>query len=479
MIILKRMIRLNEELYRLQNISYIKDNTLLRSVDLYQYKGETIGLLGLHDSGKTLLSCIMSGELKPSGGYFFYEEKPVSHKEFSRHVFMIQEQPSLIGSLSVMENLFVIRRHHLYSIFVRRKAILIETMNLMKELNLSINPHEKICNLSRLEQCLVEMLKAYILGAKLIILDNIPINIFHDVRFSNLLDKLKSRNVFFLITSSDIYQLQLFSDRIYILSDKHIVKWIYNEKRNKIDISKLYNKPIAYIESPSTASSKISVRVDNLCYKSLENISFQLFEGEIVTMFDLFRNTSVELLDILANLQKVESGSIYVYDEICDNPANSPFVFANFDLKNSTFETLSLRDNICMSNYRKLAYPIGILKKSRIKYFEENFLKEYKNDGITAKKRCYHPSKQERLAIYMSKFELLRNKIIFCINPEKFIDYDTIYILKNSLQRIANNGNTICIITCDFEKVYQLASRHLVLLSDSVQEYEKVNSAAI
>jgi len=246
------MISLNEELYRIQNISYKKENTLLLSnIDLYQYKGETVGLFGLHDSGKTLLSQIMCGELNPSGGYFFYEEKPVSHSEFSRHVFMIQEQTSLIGSLSVMENLFVLRKHRLNTIFVRKKAILIETINLMNELNLSINPNEKVCNLSKLEQCLIEMLKAYILGAKLVILDNIPITIFHDERFSNLIYKLKTRNVFFLITSCDIYQLQLFSDRIYILSDNHIVKWIYNERRNKIDISKLFNQPITYIESPS------------------------------------------------------------------------------------------------------------------------------------------------------------------------------------------------------------------------------------
>jgi ABC-type sugar transport system ATPase subunit len=374
-----------------------------------------------------------------------------------------------------VENIFIIRKHRHNSLLVHKKALLIETMNLMAEMYLSIKPQEKICNLSKLEQCLVEMLKAYILGAKLIILDNIPITVFQDVRFSNLIEQLKSRNVFFLITSCDIYQLQLFSDRIYILSDTHIVKWIYNEKRNKIDISKLYNQPITYIETPLLASSEISVRADNVCYASLKNISFQLFKGEIVTMFDLFRNVSAQLLTLFSNPQKLESGSILVYGETYRNPVDNSFVFANFDLKNSVFETLSLRDNICMSNYKKLAYPMGVLKKSRIKFFEDSFLKEYKKDGMTTRKHCYHPSKKERLAIYLSKFELLQKKIFFCIHPEKYIDYDTFYILKNSLQRIANNGNTVCIITCDFEKVYQLASRHLILLSDSLQEYEKVS----
>lgn len=465
-----------EELYRIQNISYKKDSTLLlNDINLYQYKGETIGLMGLHDSGKTILARIMSGELKPCEGNFYYEEMPVSCKDFTSHVFMIQEHTSLIGSLSVMENIFIIRRHH-RTLFVHKKAILAETVRLMAEMNLLINPQEKVGNLSRLEQCLVEMLKAYTLGARLIILDNIPLTDFQDVRFSRLLEQLKFRNVYFFITSSDIYQLQLFSDRIYFLSDGSIIKWIYNEKRKKEDISKLYNRPITYLETPSLTSSEISVCADNICYHSLENISFQLFEGEIVTMFDLFRNVSGQLLTLLSNPQKLESGSLSIYGEAYGSPGNNqPFVFANFDLKNSVFETLSIRDNICMSNYKKLAYPVGVLKNSRIKYFEDLYLEEYKKDGITAKKHCYHPSKKERLAIYLSRFELLKKKVIFCINPEKYIDYDTIYLLKNALQRIANKGNTICIITCDFEKVYPLASRHLILLSDSVQEYEKVS----
>lgn len=469
-----------EELYRIQNISYKKDNTLLlNDINLYQYKGETIGLMGLHDSGKTLLSNIMSGELKPTEGSFYYQEKAISHENFSKHIFMIQEHTSLIGSLSVMENIYIIRKHNPRALLVHKKAILSETIRLLDEMNLSINPKEKICNLSKLEQCLVEMLKAYILGAKLIILDNLPLTDFQDVRFSNLIEQLKLHNVFFLITSCEIYQLQLFSDRIYFLADAHIIKWIYNNKRNQEDVYKLYNQPITYLETPSLASSEISLSADNISYDSLENISFQFFEGEIVTMFDLFRNVSGQLLTLLSNPQKLESGSLLVYGDTYKISYNShPFVFANFDLKNSVFETLSLRDNICMSNYKKLAYHIGVLKKSRINYFEDSFLREYKKDGITSRKNCYHSTKKERLAIYLSRLELLRKKIIFCIHPEKYIDYDTIYLLKNSLQRIANKGNTICIITCDFEKVYQLASRHLILLSDSVQEYEKVSPIA-
>ena len=56
-----------EELYRIQGLCFQKDHScLIDHLDLYQYKGESLGLMGLHDSGKTLLSLILSGQAAPS-----------------------------------------------------------------------------------------------------------------------------------------------------------------------------------------------------------------------------------------------------------------------------------------------------------------------------------------------------------------------------------------------------------------------------
>lgn len=56
-----------EELYRIQDLCFQKDHSfLINHLDMYQYKGESLGLLGLHDSGKTLLSLILSGQVSPA-----------------------------------------------------------------------------------------------------------------------------------------------------------------------------------------------------------------------------------------------------------------------------------------------------------------------------------------------------------------------------------------------------------------------------
>ncbi len=463
-----------EELYRIQDLCFQKDHSfLINHLDMYQYKGESLGLLGLHDSGKTLLSLILSGQVSPCAGKFCYEENPASHRVLSSNTALIQRSSSLIPSLSVMENIFVIRRHKYRTYLVHRKLILHETLNWMNELGLSISPQEKVCCLTKTEQYLVEILKAYILGAKLIILDDIPLSFFQTPQFSGMFQYLRTKAISFLITSCDINQLQLFSNRIYFMADHRTIKWIYNEKRNTVDISTLYSRPIIYREIPSQASGEISLRVDGLCHGSLYNISFHLHEGEIVTIFDLFRNASSQLLESMFHPQRTASGSISVYGKTVSHEGCPSLINAGFELDDCIFEPLPTRDNICISNYKKAAGPMGILKQTRMQYMEQAFLAEYKNEGFTSRTSCRHLPKKEKLAMYLYRYEFLRKKIIFCVNPEKYIDYETVYVLKNALQRIANNGNTVCIITCDFEKVYTLASRHLILSSDSIQEYTK------
>ena len=96
-----------EELYRIQDLCFQKDHSfLINHLDMYQYKGESLGLLGLHDSGKTLLSLILSGQVSPCAGKFCYEENPASHRVLSSNTALIQRSSSLIPSLSVMENTF-------------------------------------------------------------------------------------------------------------------------------------------------------------------------------------------------------------------------------------------------------------------------------------------------------------------------------------------------------------------------------------
>lgn len=107
-----------------------------------------------------------------------------SHRILSASTALVQKNSSLIPSLTVMENIFVIRRHKYGTYLVHRKLILHETLNWMRELGLSISPQEKVCNLTKTEQYLVEILKAYILGAKLIILDDIPLSFFQAPQFS-------------------------------------------------------------------------------------------------------------------------------------------------------------------------------------------------------------------------------------------------------------------------------------------------------
>ena len=96
---------------------------------------------------------------------------------------------------------------------------------------------------------------------------------------------------------------------------------------------------------------------------------------------------------------------------------------------------------------------MGILKQTRMQYMEQAFLAEYKT-RVSSGTSCRHLPKKEKLAMYLYRYEFPSQKIIFCVNPEKYIDYETGLCIKMHFSAIANNGNTVCIVPVILKSVY-------------------------
>lgn len=462
---------MSDELYRIQDLCLSNNtSTLFSHLNMHQYTGETLGIMGLHDSGKTLLSLILSGQISPDCGMFFFNEKPDTTNSLFSHTTLIQRHSSLISSLSVAENIFVIRKHRAKRTFIHPKLIMYETQKFLRENNLSISPTTLIKNLSAEERRLIEILKAYILGAKLIIFDALPFSFLHNKQFINLYNNLKEKNISFIFTACDINHLQIFADRILFLNDQRIVKWIYNEKRNSIDVSKLFrNDSVSTFSIPKTSSvsSTIALKIENLSGNSFRNINFEIKEGEIVAVFDLFRNTTSELIHFLKHPQEIPNGTITAFGNLIKTEMNSAFIFADFNLKDCIFETLSTSENLCIRSYPKLINSFGFFKKKQVNYISHTFYEEYSEENFRVKASCHTLSPKERMAIYLYPLSFNRKKIFFMIYPERYLDYNTFNIFKEALLRITKAGNSICIITCDFEKIHSLTQHHLILSADS------------
>src|SRR4030042_5354507 len=106
--------RTMEEVLRIENIS--KEFPGVKAVDNVSFtlmKGEILALIGENGAGKSTLSQILGGVYTPDAGQFFLEGQPAvfsspSHA-LEQGISMVFQELSLVGGLSVAENLFANR----------------------------------------------------------------------------------------------------------------------------------------------------------------------------------------------------------------------------------------------------------------------------------------------------------------------------------------------------------------------------------
>lgn len=146
----------------------------LRDLNLTVFAGETVFLVGVHGSGKHALPLVLSGRL-PATGRIYVEEReifnPGIHSLSTLGVVCVDSLRSLAGSLTVSENLFVLRPARQGRLFYHKKYADLETARILTEYGLHRSPRDLVKDLNPLEQYLLCIAKAISQGAKLLVLN--------------------------------------------------------------------------------------------------------------------------------------------------------------------------------------------------------------------------------------------------------------------------------------------------------------------
>lgn len=463
---------MQEEILRIKNLSKsFKKNQVLNYVNFYLYQGEVIGIMGLHNSGKTVLCNILSGNEPYCKGSIYFEEElcDITAIQQDNKICMIHKTSSLIDSLSIMENIFVIRKSKKNKLLVHRRFIRKEMDHWLKEFNIHISPTEKAGRLTKVQRYIIEILKAYIFGAKIIVIDDILFenkpNEYYEL--NQIIELLKTKGISFIITSYQIKFLQLYSERIYFLSNGSMVKCINNTKRKQIDIEKiLINQDYKDLNTRDRLrnSDEIILSLQNISNQYLKDISFNIKKGEILVVFDLLKDSNEELWKLLINQSPYE-GNIFYQDnniEFVKHDYQKDVIFADFDMNNKIYEYLSVSDNICISNYKRLS-TFGYVKKRRIRFVEKEFSQWYGDSELIEREYCTNLSEKQKISIYMYRLRLQSGNILFCKNPEQIADYITFQLIEQELRYMADNGMAVCILTSNIEHISLFADRFVIL----------------
>ena len=135
--------------------------------------GEILGLLGENGAGKTTLMNILYGLYQPDSGYIRINDQKVSIKSpmdsIECGIGMVHQHFMLIQNHSVAENIAL--GYKKTPVFFPQRKLIKSITEFSKKFNFDIDPSKRVWQLSAGEQQRVEIIKALINGADLLILD--------------------------------------------------------------------------------------------------------------------------------------------------------------------------------------------------------------------------------------------------------------------------------------------------------------------
>lgn len=288
------------------------------------YKGEILALLGENGSGKTTLMNMLSGIYYPDEGDIFINGKKVvirSPKDaFDQGIGMIHQHFKLVDVLTAAENIILGLEGKL-----DLKSASEKIRQICDTYGFEVDPNQKIYDMSVSQKQTVEIVKVLFRGADILILDE-PTAVLTPQETDKLfavLRNMRDDGKTIVIITHKMHEVEDLSDRVAILRHGQFIDDMFTKET---DAQEMTNMMVGHsvtlnIARPEPVDPKPRIEVKDLTVRSvdgilkLQDISFTAMSGEILGIAGISGSGQKELLEAIAGLQPVESGSVCYIDD--------------------------------------------------------------------------------------------------------------------------------------------------------------------
>ena len=285
------------------------------------YRGEILALLGENGSGKTTLMNMLAGIYYPDSGQICVDGREVSIRSpkdaYDLGIGMIHQHFKLVDVLTAWENIILglPGRGRL-----DRKAVADKVREICSRYGFEVDPEQKIYDMSVSQKQTVEIVKVLYRGADILILDE-PTAVLTPQETDKLfavLRNMRADGKAVVIITHKLHEVEELSDRVAILRRGQFVGDMPTARTNAGEMTNMMvGRPVSLnIERPVPADPQPRLEVKGLTVRDidgvlkLQDVSFTASAGEILGIAGISGCGQKELLESIAGLQRVESGTI-------------------------------------------------------------------------------------------------------------------------------------------------------------------------
>jgi ribose transport system ATP-binding protein len=456
------------------------NNHVLKGVNFNVLPGEVHVLLGENGAGKSTLIKILTGAYSLDKGEVFWEGKAIKIstpiEAMETGIATIYQELNVIKELTVYENIFLGREMKNSKIgFLNRKQMIEKAKELLARLGQ--NPKLATAPLGNLgigQQQLVEIAKALILDAKLIIMDE-PTSSLSGREVEQLykiVDQLKADGIAIIFISHRLEEIQRLGDRITVLRDGYSIKTI-DAKTTKPDewielmVGRSLNEKFPK-KSFELGEVGFSLK-DFVVAPGQSPINLDVHYGEIVGISGLVGAGRTELARAIFGADKRVSGKVLIdgKEKKISNPRqaiDAGLAFITEDRKSEgLLLDLPLDINVCLANMKKFTGPTRLLNLNTMKQQAQKYVKDLqvRPNNIELNARSLSGGNQQKVVI--AKWLCTNAQVFIFDEPTRGIDVGAkveVYRLMNSL---VDEGKIVIMISSDLPEILGMCDRVFVM----------------
>ncbi len=464
------------EMLRLEEISKSFPGVrALKNVNFSLKRGEIHALVGENGAGKSTLVKIISGVYKADSGRIFFENKKVKIDNANDAVFLgistVHQSLVVFPDLTVLENLFI-DNYSSSKGLIKWKVMREKAVHVMNEFGIHLSLDQEARTLSAPAQKLLQILRALLKKAKVLILDEPTAALTVDeteLLFKNV-KKLKNRGIGVIYISHLLEEIFQLADKVTVLRNGEVVTSQPLSELTLADIVKnMIGKELrSYYPKRESKPGPVILTVRNLRKGILKNISLKLRKGEILGIAGILGAGRTTLAKVLFGILKPDKGTILLNGKEIKiktplDAIDNGIVYVPEDKqRQGLILRESVRFNISIANLKTITKH-GILDLSKENFMVNKAIHDFEIDPPFPGFQVLHLSGGNQQKVVIAKWSVRNASIIIMDEPTQGIDVGSKSQMYNLMSMFAKDGKAIILISSDFNELINMCDRIIVL----------------
>jgi len=457
-------------------------------INLAVNDGEIHAILGENGAGKSTLMNIVYGLLQPDSGEIKVDGKVVTINEPSDAlavgIGMVHQHFMLIPVFTVLENIVLGHENTSKVGKLKLHEARERLMKIANDFGFEIDPDAYVENLPVGVQQRVEILKALVYEAKVLILDE-PTAVLTPQETDELIEvmkRLRAQGTSIIFISHKLREVKAVADRITVIRRGKVVATAEPSASQEELAALMVGRPVNLM--PDKNPPKVGAPI--LVVKDLEildpsgralvsDVDFEVCAGEVLAIAGVQGNGQSELAEAMVNLQSHVRGSITVGGvEIVGKSVHESlhegiaFVPESREL-NGLIGSFSIAENLILDTHREAPYAKGFaLSPKAVAIRGEEQAKEFDIRYQSIQDPVSSLSGGNKQKVVVAR-ELSRPvKLVVASQPTRGLDVGSIEFVHERILAERDAGRAVLLFSTELDEVVALADRIAVMYAGKI-----------